>query len=65
MGSKLRVDCMEQLAMCSTQITCLASKLATVETLVCERLQGVKKVSTTGAGHLRECKNTLVVWEWG
>lgn len=65
MESKLRVDCMEQLAMCSTQITCLASKLATVETLVCGRPQGVKKVSTTGAGHLRECKNTLVVWEWG
>ena len=58
MESKLRVDCMEQ-------ITCLASKLATVETLVCGRPQGVKKVSTTGAGHLRECKNTLVVWEWG
>ena len=65
MESKLRVDCMEQLAMCSTQITCLASKVATVETLVCGRPQGVKKVSTTGAGHLRECKNTLVVWEWG
>ena len=65
MESKLRVDCMEQLAMCSTQITCLASKLATVETLVCGRPQGVKNVSTTGAGHLRECKNTLVVWEWG
>ena len=65
MEAKLRVDCMEQLAMCSTQITCLASKLATVETLVCGRPQGVKKVSTTGAGHLRECKNTLVVWEWG
>ena len=65
MESKLHVDCMEQLAMCSTQITCLASKLATVETLVCGRPQGVKKVSTTGAGHLRECKNTLVVWEWG
>lgn len=65
MESKLRVDCMEQLAMCSTQITCLASKLATVETLVCGRPQGVKKVSTTGAGHLRECKNTVVVWEWG
>ena len=61
MESKLHVDCMEQLAMCSTQITCLASKLATVETLVCGRPQGVKKVSTTGAGHLRECKNTLVV----
>lgn len=29
------MDCMEQLAMCSTQITCLASKLATVETLIC------------------------------
>lgn len=65
MESKLHVDCIEQLAMCSTQITCLASKLATVETLVCGRPQGVKKVSTTGAGHLRECKNTLVVWEWG
>ena len=52
MESKLHVDCMEQLAMCSTQITCLASKLATVETLVCGRPQGVKKVSTTGAGHL-------------
>ena len=65
MESKLHVDCMEQLAMCSTQITSLASKLATVETLVCGRPQGVKKVSTTGAGHLRECKNTLVVWEWG
>lgn len=61
MESKLQVDCIEQLAMCSTQITCLASKLATVETLVCGRPQGVKKVSTTGAGHLRECKNTLVV----
>lgn len=61
MESKLHVDCIEQLAMCSTQITCLASKLATVETLVCGRPQGVKKVSTTGAGHLRECKNTLVV----
>ena len=65
MESKLHVDRMEQLAMCSTQITCLASKLATVETLVCGRPQGVKKVSTTGAGHLRECKNTVVVWEWG
>ena len=65
MESKLHVDCMEQLAMCSTQITCLASKLATVETLVCGRPQGVKKVSITGAGHLRECKNTVVVWEWG
>ena len=65
MESKLHVDCIEQLAMCSTQITCLASKLATVETLVCGRPQGVKKVSTTGAGHLRECKNTVVVWEWG
>ena len=65
MESKLHVGCMEQLAMCSTQITCLASKLATVKTLVCGRPQGVKKVSTTGAGHLRECKNTLVVWEWG
>lgn len=61
MESKLHVDCIEQLVMCSTQITCLASKLATVETLVCGRPQGVKKVSTTGAGHLRECKNTLVV----
>lgn len=61
MESKLHVDCIEQLATCSTQITCLASKLATVETLVCGRPQGVKKVSTTGAGHLRECKNTLVV----
>ena len=61
MESKLHVDCIEQLAMCSTQMTCLASKLATVETLVCGRPQGVKKVSTTGAGHLRECKNTLVV----
>lgn len=61
MESKLHVDCIEQLAMCSTQITCLASKLATVETLVCGRPQGVKKVSTTGAGHLQECKNTLVV----
>ena len=65
MESKLHVDCIEQLAMCSTQITYLASKLATVETLVCGRPQGVKKVSTTGAGHLRECKNTLVAWEWG
>ena len=51
--------------MCSTQITCLASKLATVETLICGHPQGVKKVSTAVAGHLRECKNTVVVWEWG
>ena len=59
------MDCMEQLAMCSTQITCLANKLATVETLICGHPQGVKKVSTAVAGHLRECKNTVVVWEWG
>ena len=50
--------------MCSTQITCLASKLATVETLICGHPQDVKKVSTAVAGHLRECKNTVVVWEW-
>ena len=65
MESKLHVDCIEQLAMCSTQITCLASKLATVETLICGHPQDVKKVSTAVAGHLRECKNTVVVWEWG
>ena len=51
--------------MCSTPIKCLASKLATVETPICGRPQGMKKVSTTGAGHLRKCNNTVVVWEWG
>ena len=35
----------------------------TVEALVSRNHQDIKKVSITGAGHLRECKNTELVWE--
>ena len=35
----------------------------TVEALVSGHPQGVKRMSITGAGGLRECKNTEVVWE--
>ena len=35
----------------------------TVEALVSGHPQDVKRMSITGAGGLRECKNTEVVWE--
>ena len=37
--------------------------LSTVEALVSGHPQGVKKRDVTGAGHLRECKNTEFVRE--
>ena len=34
-----------------------------VEALLSRHPQIVKKVSVTGAGHVRECKSTEFVWE--
>ena len=41
----------------------LTKIMITVEALVSGHPQGVKRMSITGAGGLRECKNTEVVWE--
>ena len=38
-------------------------KRTTVKALVSERPRDSKKVFVTGAGRLRECKNTDFVWE--
>ena len=40
------------------------NKLSTVEALISGHPQVAKKVSITGAGHLRECENTEFVWEF-
>ena len=41
----------------------LTKIMITVEALVSGHPQGVKRMSIPGAGGLRECKNTEVVWE--
>jgi len=41
----------------------LTMMMITVEALVGGHPQGMKRMSITGAGGLRECKNTEVVWE--
>ena len=41
----------------------LTKIMITMEALVSGHPQGTKRMSLTGAGGLRECKNTEVVWE--
>ena len=47
---------------CGSQFFLLKS-IEEVEALLSRHPQIAKKVSVTGAGHVRECKSTEFVWE--